>query len=129
VVQKYNKNGKEDLCIFYNWKQNSSKWVEEGRNEAQKERKTNSKTSRHWDVGLNKWIDNAKAESQYDAQGREILSVSYKWNAVENRWEQVSKTETAYDENNNPISILFYAWWQENWVLSETRENSYVKRD
>jgi hypothetical protein len=129
-VAKYDKSGKEELCIFYDWNENTRKWIEKGRNDSKKEKeKINPNEKKHWDDSLNVWIDNVRADCQYDELGREILSVFYEWNSTEKKWRQASKKEIEYDDNNNPIFIRIHTWQQEEWVFSESRESRYEKNE
>ena len=129
-IVKYNKNSQIDLCVFYDWQENTHSWVETSRNDVKKQKKNiNPNEQKHWDDNLKTWIENTKTECQYDTLGREILSVSYQWDTIAKEWKKVSKKEIEYDNNNNPIFTRSHTWWQEKWVLSETRESRYEKRE
>ena len=129
-IVKYDKTGQVDLCVFYDWKGSTRKWVETSRKDVKKKKgNINSNKQKHWDNHLKTWIDNTKTECQYDTLGREILSISYQWDTTEKLWKQVSKKEIKYDDNNNPVLTRSHIWWQEKWILSETRESHYEKKE
>lgn len=127
---KFNKNGQADLYIFYDWKESTHKWIEISRDDVKRRRENiNLNKQKHWDDNLNTWIENTKTECQCDTLGREVLSISYQWDTTEKKWNPVSQKEIEYDDNNNPIFTRSHTWWQEKWILSETQESRYEKRE
>ena len=60
---------------------------------------------------------NNQWESDYDENGREILTICQ--NYVNNEWVYTSKTEYTYDENGNILSVIHSRYENGEWVVQE----------
>ena len=64
----------------------------------------------YWDLASSAWIENAKNELTYDANGNKTLDVIFNWDLASSSWIGTYKYEYTYDANNNQILYSNYTW-------------------
>ena len=62
-----------------------------------------------WDAANNRWYYGNKYESEYDGNGRQILSVSYSWSYDRGIWIGFSKEASVFDADGETLK-------RENWI-------------
>ena len=145
----YDADNKHILANSYVWDRQSNAWQNSGKLEFLHNEEGNEIVGiqHYWSAKTNSWIckdtnyyyyqrdgefaklsmDSYKTETEYDANGNETLSTTYRWNPETNSWTGSPKTEYAYDANGNQTLYARYNWNPEtnSWVGESKYEKEY----
>jgi len=146
----YNSDNKHISANSYVWNRQSNAWQNSGKLEFLHNEEGNQIVGiqYYWSAKTNSWIckdtnyyyyqrngefaklsmDSYKTETEYDANGNETLSTTYRWNPETNSWTGSSKTEYAYDANGNQTLNARYNYWNpetNSWEGESKYEKEY----
>ncbi len=145
----YDADNKHILANSYVWDRQSNAWQNSGKLEFlhNEEGTQIVGIQYYWSAKTNSWIckdtnyyyyqrngefaklsiDSYKTETEYDANGNETLSTTYRWTPETNSWTYSYKTETEYDANGNETLSTTYRWNPEtnSWTGSSKTEYAY----
>lgn len=81
----------------------------------------------NWDETLDTWSYGSLYESEYDENGRTIMSASYDWDSENKEWAGYNKSINMYDERGRDTLSEYYSWNLTNrvWVGSSKNVNYY----
>lgn len=128
----YNTKGNMTKDYYYFFDPFNEKWITSSMSEygwdAKGDRQIMSQTISNPDQD-GKFLSGSKSEQAYDAEGNQILYISYNWNVEEQKFVVSNKTENSFTKNNRQTFYAFYRLINNELTLYDTWTKTFDAND